>query len=86
MLGDYQSPPNTNKHPDGQEDAKPPDYKLHGTAEKTAIYIGTNVEYGEKVETRSYISHKTGKAHFLRDAATQHGDEYKNLMKKALET
>lgn len=55
------------------------------TPEKTAVYIGGNVEYLAKIETMD-MPHKTGKAHFLRDAAAQHGNEYKELMKKALET
>ena len=43
------------------------------------VYIGTNVEYGE-------YRHITGKNHFLRDAATNHGDHYKAIMEAALES
>lgn len=44
-------------------------------------YIGTNVEYGKYVELIDRYHHKTGKAHFLRDAATTHGDELKEVTK-----
>lgn len=43
------------------------------------VYIGTNVEYAPYVEFGDNMSHETGKAHFLRDAATTHGDEYKRI-------
>lgn len=49
------------------------------------IYIGTNVIYAAPVEYNENMKHTTGKAHFLRDAATQHSSEYKNLMKGSLE-
>lgn len=51
----------------------------------TAVYIGTNVEYAEPVEYGDNKKHTTGKAHFLRDAATTHGNLYKRIVKKALE-
>lgn len=47
------------------------------------VYIGTNVEYAEVVEYRD-IAHKTGQAHFLRDSATTHGDEYQAIMDSAM--
>lgn len=43
------------------------------------VYIGTNVEYAPYVEFNDDMRHETGKAHFLRDAATTHGDEYKRI-------
>lgn len=49
-----------------------------------AIFIGTNVEYAKYVEYDDKAWHKSGKAHFLRDAATRHNDEYKKIMKAAL--
>jgi phage gpG-like protein len=52
--------------------------------EKATAYIGTNVEYAEKVEYGDNVKHITGKAHFLRDAATNHSDEYKNIVENAL--
>lgn len=48
------------------------------------VYIGTNVEYAKKIEYKDNIKHKTGKAHFLRDAATTHGDLYRSIAEKAL--
>ena len=56
----------------------------HAEDDDTA-YIGTNVEYAPAVEFRD-IAHKTGKAHFLRDAATTHGDEYKNIVETILKS
>lgn len=52
--------------------------------EKTTAYIGTNVEYAAKVEYGDNIEHTTGKAHFLRDAATNHSDEYKKIVEQVL--
>lgn len=46
--------------------------------EHLAVYIGTNVYYAIYVELIEYYRHLSGKAHFLRDAATGHGDELKN--------
>ena len=51
--------------------------------QENEVYIGTNVEYAPEVEFRD-ISHKTGQAHFLRDAATTHGNEYQQIMEAAL--
>ena len=48
------------------------------------VQIGTNVEYAPAVEFRN-ISHKTGQAHFLRDSATTHGDEYQKIMRASLQ-
>lgn len=47
-------------------------------------YIGTNVKYAPYVEFIDKYKHQTGKAHFLRDAATTHNDEYKSIMEAAL--
>lgn len=47
------------------------------------VYIGTNVEYAPVQELYN-MSHKVGRAHFLRDAATTHGEEYKRIMEAAL--
>ena len=67
-----------------KEHAKPSDYSPHGNAEKGAIYIGTNVEYAEAVEYSDKPEHETGKAHFLRDSATQHGEHYGKIMEASL--
>lgn len=48
------------------------------------VYIGTNVEYAKYVETRDSAHHTTGQAHFLRDAASQHGPEYKRIAEMIL--
>lgn len=47
------------------------------------VYIGTNVVYAPKQEFFE-MKHKVGRAHFLRDAAATHGDEYKSLVEAAL--
>lgn len=54
-----------------------------------AVYIGTNVEYAPYVEFNEKARHDPpefggGKAHFLRDAAADHGDQYKAIMEAAL--
>ena len=50
---------------------------------ENAVYIGTNVEYGVYVEYGDY-NHVTGKKHFLKDAAANHGDHYKAILEAAL--
>ena len=52
--------------------------------EERAVYIGTNVEYAPYVEFRDNASHHTGKAHFLRDAAANHGAHYSAILEAAL--
>lgn len=47
------------------------------------VYIGTNVVYAPQVEFRD-IAHRTGKAHFLKDSALNHSDEYKKIVENAL--
>ena len=58
----------------------------HAVDEKEpAAYIGTNVEYAKYVELSDSMHHNTGKAHFLRDAATTHGSEYKRIVENILQ-
>lgn len=56
-----------------------------GTAPKglfdTAVYIGTNVEYGAYVELGTA---NTDPQPFLKPAATEHSEEYRNIAKKYL--
>lgn len=63
--------------------AKEEDYALHGKPEKNEVVIGTNVEYAPAMEFRD-LEHKTGKAHFLRDAVSNHTQEYKKTLEAAL--
>ena len=51
---------------------------------ENAVYIGTNVEYAPYVEYNEKAAHRTGKAHFLRDAAVNHKDHYKAIMEASL--
>lgn len=46
------------------------------------VYIGTNVSYATGIETGSH--RKAGGVHFLQDAASNHSDEYKNLMENSI--
>lgn len=48
-----------------------------------SVYIGSNVEYAISVEYGD-AKHDVGKKHFLKDAATNHIDQYKEIMKLAL--
>lgn len=72
------------------------DYKV----EEDGVYIGTNVEYapyielGHSQEVGRYVpaigkrlvnSHVAGK-HFLKNAAANHSDEYKNIMETSLKS
>lgn len=68
-----------------KEKAKADDYKMRGIPEGNAVYIGTNVEYAASVE---YLEreHKNGGPHFIKNAATGHGDEYKKIMEAALKS
>lgn len=49
-----------------------------------AVYIGTNVEYAPYVEYGEKARHPVGKAHFIRDAAANHGDHYKSILEATL--
>lgn len=49
-----------------------------------AVYVGTNVEYAKYVESRDDVHHETGQAHFLRDAATDNADKYRQIIEAAL--
>ena len=64
------------------EKARGEDYQVKSTPAKNTCYIGTNVEYAAEQEYYNV----NGKTHFLRNAACNHGDEYKNILKTILET
>lgn len=53
--------------------------------DETTVYVGTNVEYAPMVEMRS-AKHTTGRAHFLRDSVSTHGDEYRAILEAALKS
>lgn len=61
-----------------QQLALPEDYAMHGIPKDTEVIIGSNVEY-----FRRSVEDKT---HCLRNAAAQHGNEYKKLMETALKS
>lgn len=51
--------------------------------EENAVYIGTNVEYGPYVE----LGTSRRKPHpYLKPAASEHGDEYRAILKECLES
>jgi len=66
------------------EQADPDEYRKLAEPEEKTVYIGTNVKYASKIELKD-MAHKSGKAHFLRDAVTKHKDKYKEIAKKTLE-
>ena len=53
-----------------------------GLAEEDAVYIGTNVEYAPYIE---YGHHSYAGVHFLKDAAGNHTEEYKEIIKQSME-
>ena len=73
------------KKPQNLQDAQPSDYEKHGEPGLNTVVIGTNVEYAPPQEYFD-MAHRVGQAHFLRDAATTHGNDYKKLMEGALKT
>ena len=72
-------------HDSGEGPAIPDDYGLRGQPEAHAVYIGTNVSYAAVQEYHD-MAHKVGRAHFLRDAATAHSEEYEKTMEAALKS
>lgn len=48
------------------------------------VHIGSNVEYAAPVEFRE-VRHINGNAHFLRNAVSQHNDEYARIIAAALD-
>ena len=59
------------------------DYKAKGKPENNAVYIGTNVEYAPAQEYLD-MTHEVGGPHFIKNAAANHGSEYKKDMEAAL--
>lgn len=57
---------------------------IHHQMGEGCVYVGTNVEYAKYVEFIDRYHHNTGQAHFLRDAVTQHIDEYRQIAEKYL--
>lgn len=48
------------------------------------VHIGSNVEYAAPVEFME-VRHINGNAHFLRNAVSQHNDEYARIIAAALD-
>lgn len=63
--------------------ALPKDYKKQTEPKENEVIVGTNVEYAPRQELFD-MSHKVGKAHFIRDSLSTHGDDFKKLMEAAL--
>lgn len=57
---------------------------ISNRAKGDTVYIGTNVEYAPYVEFGDSMHHNTGSAHFLRNAATTHGSEYKRIVEAVM--
>ena len=66
-------------------EADPDEYRKLAEPEEKTVYIGTNVKYAPPVELRD-VNHKSGKAHFLRDAVANHGKKYEEIAKTALKS
>lgn len=66
----------------GSSPANSEDYTPLGTPAPMEVYIGTNVEYARYIEEGTS---KMSGLHFLKEAATAHSDEYKKIMKAAME-
>lgn len=58
--------------------AEPSDYAQHGSADECEVVVGTNVEYAAEQE---YYGKKS---HFLKNAATNHSEDYKKIVEAAL--
>ena len=60
-------------------------YQNEGTApnDGDGVYIGTNVVYAAGIETGT--RRNAGGVHFLQKAVSEHGEEYKQIMKDSLE-
>lgn len=70
----------------GKGDTKPPGH-YSGTAPKDgenekSVYVGTNVEYAEKIELGASDQAPNG---FIRPAINNHGDAYKEIIQDFLE-
>lgn len=57
--------------------------KVPKQGNERSVYIGSNVKYAIEVEYGNK-THRTGKKHFLKDAATNHTKQYEKLMELAL--
>ena len=55
------------------------------TVEDNKAYIGTNVEYAPFVEFGNQRGKETWAYPFLKPAATEHSEEYKQILKNSLE-
>lgn len=66
-------------------DSEGGEYTYEGTApnDGDGVYIGTNVVYAAGIETGT--RRKAGGVHFLQKAVSEHGEEYKQIMKDSLE-
>ena len=67
-----------------KNDAHGSDGSPQATPKENTVYIGSNVEYAVHIEYTD-MSHHVGKAHFLRDAAFNHAEHYKEILKAALD-
>lgn len=52
-----------------------------GLAEEDAVYVGTSVEYAAYIE---YGHHSYPPVHFLKNAAANHTDEYRQIIEDSL--
>jgi hypothetical protein len=64
----------------GESPAK--DHAMHQKPKEKTVVIGTNVEYGEIIETRGGRQGKG--AHYLRNSISDHLQEYQKIIKEEL--
>lgn len=73
------------KHDSGSFPAEGEDFKKKAEPKENSVYIGTNVSYAS-VQEYGDFSHKVGNKHFLKNAASNHSEEYKAIIKAALKS
>ena len=54
------------------------------TEDDDSMYVGTNVEYAEGIETGSH--RRKGAVHYLQNSLAQHTDDYQQILEDALKS
>lgn len=62
------------------------DSEKKGSPDEFEVQVGTNVVYAPYQEYGDNMSHRTGGAHFLRNAAANHASEYKSILEAGLKS
>lgn len=78
---------NSERQYDYSDDQKPPknySYQIGNVSSDNVVYVGTNVEYAQKIEFSDTMNHTVGKAHFLRDSLADNIDTFKKIIHNEL--